>query len=94
MKLWLLRPMENLPGDDDPWKPWYDKVFGFVVRAKNELEARKLGDANADHENRGTFLYKKTSNTLHPWLDEKYASCTELTNNGEPGVVIAERRET
>ena len=30
MRLWLLRPVEG----DSLWDPWYDKAFGFVVRAE------------------------------------------------------------
>jgi hypothetical protein len=44
MKLFLLRPKENLLGEN-PWEPWYDKCFGEVVRAKNEIEARQLADS-------------------------------------------------
>lgn len=39
MKLWLLRPVVGLDENDNPWWPWYDKAFGFVVRA--ETEARE-----------------------------------------------------
>ena len=38
MKLWILRPIEGSPY----WEPWYDKAFGFVVRAKDEKEARMI----------------------------------------------------
>ena len=33
MKLWLLKPIKR-------WTVWYDKAFGFVVRAATEDEAR------------------------------------------------------
>ena len=36
MRLWLLRPQEGLIEGDNPWDPWYDKAFGFVVRAETE----------------------------------------------------------
>lgn len=36
MKIWLLRPIDGC----DEWNPWYDKAFGFVVRAAREQEAR------------------------------------------------------
>lgn len=76
MKLWLLRPIENLPINDDPWSPWYDKSFGFVARATTENEARKIAHDNADDENRGEFMGMSTSKTHEPWLDSKYSTCT------------------
>jgi hypothetical protein len=51
MTLWLLRPVENLPIDDNPWDPWYDKAFGFVILAETEADARALADKNAGDEN-------------------------------------------
>lgn len=49
MKLYILRPKENLPYEDSPWNPWYDKCFGEVVRANNAKQARKI--ANSIFEN-------------------------------------------
>lgn len=88
MKLWLLRPVDNLPDGNNPWEPWYDKAFGFVVRAKNEQEAREFATADAGDESRGEFLDGKTADTKQPWIDPKYSSCVELTAKGESGVVI------
>lgn len=88
MKLWILKPVENLPKGDDPWAPWYDKAFGFVVRAGTEEEARKFAHEDAGDENRGMFLGRKTTETNSPWLDAKYSTCTELTADGEAGVVM------
>lgn len=80
MKLWILRPVEGLDKKDNPWEPWYDKAFGFVVRAETEDEA---GD-----ENLGKFLSAKTANTNQPWKEAKYSTCTELLAEGEAGVVM------
>lgn len=88
MKLWLLRPMPNLPKGDNPWDPWYDKTFGFVIRAKTEVDARALADKNAGSENRGRFLDKRIAKTTTPWTDPRYSSCVELTKRGEAGVII------
>ncbi len=88
MKLWLLRPVEKLPNDDNPWEPWYDKAFGFVVRAKTEKDAREFAHKKAGDENRGEFLGNKNANTREPWKDKKYSTCIELTKNGELGVII------
>lgn len=78
MKLWILRPVKDLPKGDDPWAPWYDKAFGFVVRAETETEARTIADEGAGDEN-----YKQT-----PWLEAKYSTCTELTADGDADVVM------
>ena len=39
MKLWLIRTRDPTSG---AWDPWYDKAFGFVVRAETEGQARKF----------------------------------------------------
>jgi hypothetical protein len=88
MKLWLLRPVKTLDKGDNPWEPWYDKAFGFVVRAKDEQEARQFAHEDAGRENRGTFLGVKTANTASPWLDPAYSTCVVLTARGEKGVII------
>lgn len=83
MKLWLLRPLENLKTPNssqrDPWDPWYDKAFGFVVRANTESEARGFADTNSGDENRGD---------IHPWLSSDLSTCEELHSIGEPGMII------
>ena len=88
MKLWLLRPMDGLAKNDNPWKPWYDKAFGFVVRAETEDEARSLAHADAGDENRGTFLGGKIADTNQPWKDAKYSTCVELLPEGAAEVVM------
>ena len=88
MKLWILKPVDNLTKGDDPWEPWYDKAFGFVVRAETEDEAREFAHAEAGDENRGEFLSTKTANTNQPWKDAKYSTCAELTAEGGAGIVM------
>lgn len=90
MKLYELRPIEDLPEGDNPWDPWYDKCFGFVIRAENEKEAREIAHNNASDENRSQFLGRKIANTCSPWLDNKYSTCVELNINGEQKVIIKE----
>lgn len=89
MKLWLIRPKtDGLTDADNPWEPWFDKAFGFVVRADTEEQARQLAHEDAGDENRGEFFSRKTANTNEPWLDAKYSTCEELTPDGEAGVVM------
>lgn len=88
MKLWLLKNKDKLSKGDDPWEPWYDKCFGFVVRAETEEQARAHAHENAGEENRGRFLNKITANTNEPWINPKYSTCVELLNDGDAGIVI------
>jgi len=87
MQLYLLRPKPRAPGDD-PWKPWYDKCFGFVIAAESVADARQLAHKSAGDENRGNFLGKMIANTQSPWLDEKYTSCRVLQPSETPEVII------
>ena len=80
MKLWLLRPIK---GADEAWEPWYDKAFGFVIRAKNEETARKLAHEDAGDENHEFGTSKR-----NPWLDDSQSSCVALSNKGSQEVVI------
>lgn len=88
MKLWILRPKPGLVTGDNPWEPWYDKAFGFVVRAETENEARCLAHDEAGEENDNDFLGKTTANTTTPWLDSKYSTCKELTADGSRDVIL------
>jgi hypothetical protein len=88
MKLWLLRPVDGLANNDNPWEPWYDKAFGFVVRAETDTEARDMAHAEAGDENRGEFLSRTTANTNQPWKDAKYSTCVELLPEGAAEVVM------
>lgn len=88
MKVYILRPQDNLNNNDNPWEPWYDKSFGFIVRANSEQEARQIANENAGDENRGEFLNERIANTQSPWLDEKYSFCKELTGDGDSGMIM------
>ena len=90
MNLYILRPIEK--GKIHPWMPWFDKAFGFVVRAESEEAARKIADENAGDENKpvdkdGIYIYDKQVNR-HPWLLRKNSTCCLLTNEGDEGVVM------
>lgn len=83
MKLWLMRPRDDLPEQDDPWWNRRDSVHGFVVRADTEEQARDIAHQHAAEENRSSAL------TAAPWLDPKYSSCQQLLPDvGIEGVII------
>lgn len=83
MKLWILRPVETQL-KFDPWLPWYDKSFGFVIRAKTEIEARNIAHDNGGDEN----YMRYQDNDIKPWLDSNYSTCLELTKKGETGLIM------
>lgn len=72
-KLYILKPKENL--ENSPWEPWYDKAFGFVVRAKDSNEARKIASENAGGEHSGAW-------------GSKYSTCKELSVKGKSELII------
>lgn len=81
--LWMLEPVDGLKKGENPWgMPYDDKVFGLIVRASDEIEARTLAQAEAGAEADGFYAC--------PWLDEKLSTCKVLRNEGESGVVIME----
>lgn len=88
MELYLLRPIHK--EGDDPWEPWYDKAFGFVIRAKSEEKARELANGHAGDENRGhsIVLGKTIATTKNPWLSSEHSICEILTNDGPEEEII------
>ena len=76
MKLWLIQPRGTNSG---AWDPWYNKAFGFVVRAETEEQARKFADAAAGDEKHSRE---------DAWLSTMFSTCEELTAAGDPGIVI------
>lgn len=86
MKIFELKPIHK--PNDDPWEPWYDKAFGFIIRAETEEEARKYAHEEAGDENRGEFMNEEIAKTSEPWLDANYSTCVELSNNGKSGVIL------
>ena len=84
MRLWLLRPIEE---NSEAWSPWYNKSFGFVIRAKTEERAREIAN-NAGGDETG-----KINNDIYRvggdlWLDSKQSTCIKLNNIGEEELII------
>lgn len=76
MKLWLLRPVEPCK-----WDPDMDVNYGFVVRAKNEISARKIAEGHvADEESYGSGR--------GVWTDPELTTCKQLTSPGSAGVIM------
>lgn len=93
MKFWILRPREDLPQVEDvsknPWEPWYDKTFGFIIRADTETEARHLAQTSS-HAGDEVGWPSRTENSLPAWTDPKYSTCVVLDVEGDPGVVMTD----
>ena len=66
-KLWILRPLKGAL-----WDPWYDKAFGFVIRAPDEQTARAIAQKESGDE----ASYDKS---IPAWTDPRNSSCKELT---------------
>ena len=77
MRLYLLKPINpNAP----PFDPWWDKSFGFVVRAKSEQDAREYAAKERGDEGADT------------WRDPALTSCEVLPARGEAGVILTDFR--
>jgi len=76
MKLWILKPAKDLP-EDNPWEPWYDKAFGFIVQAPDEETARKLANENGGDET-GKISHDIYRTGGDAWLDHEMSTCKEL----------------
>jgi len=79
MKFYILRPIEGLLDDENPWEPWYDKCFGMVVAAKSPNEARKVATENSSSE---------TDDRETCWSDPRYSTCKELKLPKESELII------
>ena len=89
MKLWILRPIDE---NDEPWNPWYDKAFGFIVRAETAVEARALAEVQAGDESRDSYKEWGTSEVIEGygkvWQNPSLSSCIELTPDGPAAVIM------
>lgn len=74
MKLWILRPIEGC----GLWSPWYDKSFGFVIRAATEADARRIAAGESSDEGEDA------------WLNSSNSTCVTLDGNGPKGVVMCD----
>lgn len=97
MRLWLLRPhTEVLARGRSPWRPWFEKVFGVVVRASSEEEARALAQSEAGSEGLGIYqglglASEQVAKAV--WPDPLFTACDRLLEEGPPAVILVDRRE-
>ena len=82
MKLYILRPLSE---DSKPWSPWYDKSFGFVVRAESVEMARTIAQQS-------TAQGDETRYGFPAWLSPEWSGCEELTAEGPAGVILNDYR--
>jgi hypothetical protein len=72
-KLWRLQPVDD---SSAPWLPFHNCMFGFVVQALHEEEARALSAKQAGDEGPDA------------WLSSRLSTCVEVNGNGHSGVVL------
>ena len=88
MKLWILRPNEKLTNNkNSPWEPWYDKAFGFIIRAETEDRAREIANDHGGDEI-GDPHYLPDRHGIDPWLDKTLSTCVELKSNGIEEMIL------
>ena len=79
MKLWILRAIDGLPDDNNPWHPWYDCTFGMVIRADTEKQARQKAQDEGSPE---------TEYWPEAWTSHKLSTCRELLPDGDEDIII------
>ena len=68
MKIYILRPIENL--SPNPWSPWFDKAFGFIVQASSRYAARIVASNDAGDEGADAWLKRETSSCEELLVDD------------------------
>ncbi len=58
---------------------WYEYSYGFVIRAKNEKEARTIAEEEAQ---------KRGNEPARWWLNPDTATCIELDPTGEADIIM------
>lgn len=81
MKIYILRPIIS---GGEPWSPWYDKAFGFVVCAETSEEARHLAQEAGGDEVWENFHSTKNS----VWTNPSLTICKELVAGDEAKIIM------
>ena len=74
MKLWELRGRLDV----GPWQTLGAKITGFIVRAEDEEQARRLARDEASAE------------SGYVWIENQFSTCTELLAEGDAGVLMSD----
>jgi hypothetical protein len=84
MNLFLLRPTE----ENEIWEPWYDKYFGFVVRAETESNARAM--ISGKNITLGDECDRLTG--FNPWQSPENTTCVKIADdvNGEAEILMSD----
>ena len=56
----------------------YDEYIGFVIRAESEQAAREIAVKKVR-------IYREPDTR---WLNSEYAACTEITLDGDEGIIL------
>jgi hypothetical protein len=91
MNLYILKPRETLPEDDNPWDPWYDKMFAVIVRAENEESARHMAACAGGDEVSRPFA--GSPGNFKSWEDPHYSTCEILSSDGDEEVIITDVKQ-
>ncbi len=77
MAIYLIRPVSGME-EKGPWKPWYDKQFGVLVRADRPDAARAMAADGAGDEGAAV------------WFDPLMTECIDIENllEGGPAVLL------
>lgn len=91
--VWVLTPNDDRESDDlpDPWSPWYDKAFGFVIRAESEEKARELAQENAGDETTVSPVHHDVDERVRGrevWKDSALADCVPVEEYGGENAVL------
>lgn len=62
-----------------PWDPWYDKCFGFVIRAETESQARLMASVQSGDED--GLMSKEEKKKDSVWLAPHLTVCHEIAYN-------------
>jgi hypothetical protein len=84
--IWILEPRTDLPENDDPWKPWFNRCFGMAVEASAEQEAREIA-----HE-KCVCCDQTILRDRRVFLDSRYTTCVELRPTGQSRLILADYR--
>ena len=76
MALWILEPIYRDVNGKNHWDPWYDKMFGIVVMAQTEDDARAIA------------MEEHGDEWAEAWLHDDCSSCCQLEDDGSSRMIL------